>query len=110
MHGLIRQNVIDQPPAFVDGQGTLRGQPVWIGQISRDIGVGFIKNITTHKIDPDVDEIRELLLEHLAYSQARLFYVYSTQLQMQMQMRIIELPILCLVMYDEFAEIDQPRV
>ncbi len=48
-----------------------RGKPVWIGQISRDIGVRFTrKTITTHKIDPDVDETREFLLEDLAYSQS----------------------------------------
>lgn len=47
------------------------GDPVWIGQISRDIGVRFTsKTITTHKIDPNVDETREYLLEDLAYSQA----------------------------------------
>lgn len=46
-------------------------KPVWIGQISRDIGVRFTKKtITTHKIDPDVDETREYLLEDLAYSQS----------------------------------------
>ena len=46
------------------------GKPVWIGQISRDIGVRFTtKTITTHKIDPDVDETREFLIEDLAYSQ-----------------------------------------
>ncbi len=28
------------------------------------------KTITTHKIDPDVDETREFLLEDLAYSQS----------------------------------------
>jgi hypothetical protein len=48
-----------------------QGQAVWIGQISRDIGVRFTRRtITTHKIDPDVDETREFLLEDLAYSQA----------------------------------------
>ncbi len=46
------------------------GTPVWIGQISRDIGVRFTwRTITTHKIDPDVDETREFLLEDLAYAQ-----------------------------------------
>ena len=36
------------------------GKPVWIGQISRDIGVRLTwRTITTHKIDPDVDEARE---------------------------------------------------
>lgn len=47
------------------------GKLVWLGQISRDIGVRWTKKtITTHKIDPDVDETREYLLENLAYSQA----------------------------------------
>jgi len=47
------------------------GKPVWIGQISRDIGVRLTtKTITTHKIDPDVDETREFLLEDLVYSQS----------------------------------------
>jgi len=47
------------------------GKPVWVGQISRDIGVHFTrKTITTHKIDPDVDETREFLLEDIAYSQS----------------------------------------
>jgi hypothetical protein len=48
-----------------------RGTPVWIGQISRDIGVRFTRRtITTHKIDPNVDETREYLLEDLLYAQA----------------------------------------
>jgi hypothetical protein len=47
------------------------GKPVWIGQISRDIGVRFTrKTITTHKIDANVDETREFLLEDMFYSQA----------------------------------------
>jgi hypothetical protein len=47
------------------------GTPVWIGQISRDIGVHLTwKTITTHKIDPNVDETREFLLEDMAFSQA----------------------------------------
>lgn len=50
-----------------------QGQGVWIGQISRDIGVKFTlksPTISTHVIDPDVDEARRYLLEDLAYSQA----------------------------------------
>jgi hypothetical protein len=48
-----------------------QGKPVWIGQISRDIGVRLTwKTITTHKIDANVDETREYLLEDLAYAQA----------------------------------------
>lgn len=50
---------------------TYQGLPVWIGQISRDIGVRFtMKTITTHKIDPNVDETRDYLLENLAYAQS----------------------------------------
>lgn len=50
---------------------TYEGTPVWIGQISRDIGVRFTKKtITTHKIDPQVDETRDYLLENLAYAQS----------------------------------------
>jgi hypothetical protein len=43
-------------------------KPVWIGQISRDIGVRFTLktwNLTTHKIDPDVDDARDYLLDDL---------------------------------------------
>jgi hypothetical protein len=46
-------------------------QPVWIGQISRDIGVRFtVKtwNLTTHKVDPDVDDARDYLLDELLAS------------------------------------------
>jgi hypothetical protein len=46
------------------------GKYVWIGQISRDIGVRFTrKTITTHKIDPDVDETRTFIIQDLWYSQ-----------------------------------------
>jgi hypothetical protein len=44
------------------------GKPVWIGQISRDIGVRFTHktwNLTTHKIDPDVDDARDNVLDDL---------------------------------------------
>ncbi|MDX1431353.1 MAG: LssY C-terminal domain-containing protein [Gammaproteobacteria bacterium] len=50
-----------------------RGEPVWVGQISRDIGVKVTTKsptITTHVIDPNVDEARRYLLEDLAFSQA----------------------------------------
>jgi hypothetical protein len=43
-------------------------KPVWIGQISRDIGVRFTPktwNLTTHKIDPNVDDARDYLLDDL---------------------------------------------
>lgn len=57
-----------------------RGEQVWIGQISRDIGVKYTlksPTISTHVIDPDVDETRRYLAEDLAYSQSmyRIGYV-----------------------------------
>jgi len=56
---------------------TFEGQSVWVGQISRDIGVRFTrKTITTHKIDPDVDETREFLVENLAYNQVLERFAY----------------------------------
>jgi hypothetical protein len=56
---------------------TFMGQTVFIGQISRDIGVRFTtKTITTHKIDPDVDETREFLVENFAYSQVLEKFAY----------------------------------
>jgi hypothetical protein len=55
----------------------LEGKPVWIGQISRDLGVRFTKKtITTHKIDPDVDEARLYLVQDLWYSQGLAAYGY----------------------------------
>ena len=48
------------------------GKPVFVGQISRDIGVRFTLKAwppVTHKIDPDVDEARHALIEDLIYSQ-----------------------------------------
>jgi len=50
-----------------------QGKPVWLGQISRDIGVRWTLktwNLTTHKIDPDVDEARLGLLQDMLYSQS----------------------------------------
>jgi hypothetical protein len=47
---------------------TFQGAPVWIGQVSRDIGVRFTWktwNLTTHRIDPDVDEARDYVVEDL---------------------------------------------
>ncbi|CAM3933291.1 LssY C-terminal domain-containing protein [Roseateles saccharophilus] len=49
----------------------LDGQPVWVGQISRDIGVRLTDRsptFTTHAIDPDVDEARDYLIEDLLRS------------------------------------------
>jgi hypothetical protein len=47
------------------------GVPVWVGQVSRDIGVRFTPktwNLTTHRIDPDVDESREYVVEDLLHA------------------------------------------
>ena len=48
------------------------GKPVFVGQISRDIGVRFTTKTwppVTHKIDPDIDEARHALVEDLLFSQ-----------------------------------------
>jgi hypothetical protein len=43
---------------------------VWVGQVSRDIGVRLTrKTITTHKVDPDMDETRWYLMQDLLFSQ-----------------------------------------
>jgi hypothetical protein len=45
-----------------------QGKPVWVGQISRDIGVRFTPrtwNLTTHKIDPNVDDARDYVIDDL---------------------------------------------
>ncbi len=60
------------------------GQPVWIGQVSRDIGVRLTLktwNLTTHQIDPDVDEARNYVLDNLLLSGhvARLGFVSGVE-------------------------------
>jgi LssY C-terminus len=50
---------------------TFEGRRVWIGQVSRDIGVRLTDqtwNLTTHKIAPDVDFDRTYLLQDLLMS------------------------------------------
>ena len=50
-----------------------RGNRVWMGAVSRDIGVFFTTrawNLTTHAIDSQVDEARNYVLEDLAAAQA----------------------------------------
>jgi hypothetical protein len=47
---------------------SFEGKPVWVGQVSRDIGVRFTTkawNLTTHRIDPNVDESRDYVIEDL---------------------------------------------
>ncbi len=51
---------------------TWEGRPVFLGQISRDIGIRLTTQsptISTHKIDPEVDEARDYLLEDLLISE-----------------------------------------
>ena len=48
-----------------------QGKDVWMGQISRDIGVRFTWSspiLMTHKIDPEVDEAREYLVQDILAS------------------------------------------
>jgi hypothetical protein len=50
---------------------TFEGRRIWIGQVSRDIGVRLTTqtwNLTTHKIGPDVDFDRAYLLQDLIMS------------------------------------------
>ncbi len=55
------------------------GAAVWVGQISRDIGVELTsKTITTHKIDPQVDDARFYLVQDMFYSQSLRGYAFST--------------------------------
>jgi len=55
------------------------GKPVWIGQVSRDIGVRWTLktlNLTTHKINPNVDETRSYLVGDLLSGQAVKWWGY----------------------------------
>jgi LssY C-terminus len=59
---------------------TSDGKPVWLGQISRDIGVRFTLrtwDLVTHLIDPHVDGARDYLVQDLLFSKriVRLGYV-----------------------------------
>ena len=52
---------------------TVNGLPVMIGQISRDIGSRITtksKTLTTHRIDPNVDETRSSLVQDFIHAQA----------------------------------------
>jgi hypothetical protein len=56
----------------------VHGTPVWVGQISRDIGVRLTrKTLTTHKIDPEVDGARWYLMQDMFYSQSLLRYAFA---------------------------------
>ena len=50
-----------------------RGENVWVGTITRDIGVYFttrVWNLTTHAIDPTVDEARTYIFEDFMNAQS----------------------------------------
>ena len=52
---------------------TWKGLPVLIGQISRDIGSRITtksSTLTTHRIDPNVDETRSSLVQDFIHAQA----------------------------------------
>lgn len=49
---------------------TVEGHSVWVGQVSRDIGIKLTtqsSTLTTHVIDPMVDESRQFVLESLLF-------------------------------------------
>jgi len=54
-----------------------RGTPIWLGAISRDIGVIQSGFGTTHRIDPDVDAERWYLAQSLARAQALKRFAYA---------------------------------
>lgn len=61
-------------------------KPVWVGTISRDIGVKFTFStwyMTTHKIDPNLDDARNYLLADLAEVQkvSRYGFIENTGLE-----------------------------
>jgi hypothetical protein len=59
---------------------TFQGKPVLVGQISRDIGSRLTtksSTLTTHRIDPDVDETRGSLLQDFIYSQALAAFAFA---------------------------------
>jgi LssY-like putative type I secretion system component LssY len=73
-----RQDVtVQKPRSTIEARNHLRlwrapmqfeGKPVWVGQVSRDIGVRFTLdtwNLATHRIDPHVDCTREDLVQDL---------------------------------------------
>ena len=52
---------------------TVEGRPVWIGQISRDIGIKFTTKspyLVTHEISANIDEARHYIAEDLLASNA----------------------------------------
>ncbi len=62
---------------------TVEGKPVWLGQVSRDIGVKFSGRLwppTTHVIDPDMDDARYYVLQQLVDAGAVSHFGYARAL------------------------------
>ena len=58
-------------------RGMKKIENVWVGQISRDIGIKFTsKTLVTHKIDPMVDEARTYIGLDIAASETLQAYGY----------------------------------
>ena len=57
-----------------------QGKSIWVGQVSRDIGIRFTSKtpiLVTHKIDPDIDEARNELIQEMLFSQGLLKIGYT---------------------------------
>src|SRR5262249_35911042 len=76
-YGRPQDVTVQKPRSMINARNHLRlwrapmqfeGKPVWVGQVSRDIGVRFTLdtwNLATHRIDPHVDGTREYLVQDL---------------------------------------------
>ena len=63
-----------------------KGKPVWMGAISRDIGVKFTLKtwyMTTHKIDPNLDDSRDYLLADLIAVEKVLRYGFTDNIALE---------------------------
>jgi hypothetical protein len=59
---------------------SFEGKSIWVGQVSRDIGIRFTTKtpiLVTHKIDPDIDEARNELVQEMLFSQGLLKIGYT---------------------------------
>jgi LssY C-terminus len=77
LYGRRQDLTIQKPRATIEARNHLRlwrapmrfeGKSVWVGQVSRDIGIRFTLdtwNLATHRIDPHVDGTREYLVQDL---------------------------------------------
>jgi LssY C-terminus len=77
LYGRPQDLTIQKPRTTIEGRNHVRlwrtpmrfqGKRVWVGQVSRDIGVRFTLatwNLATHRIDPHIDATREYLVQDL---------------------------------------------